>query len=182
MPRPDVVNALRLIDDFKNRRGRSGWFYSIPRDQVAAGLAVRIKDPSRIDQGAANLCGPAALLFNLAQDRPEMYARFAIDLFENGQARLKNLLISPGADLRRAVPPSGTIDMADWITLASIRDSENWFGFSYCDTDQAASAITWPNELEKWFKSIGYTQVVNKASKWFTQNRANAEEASTTVL
>ena len=32
--------------------------------------------------------------------------------------------------------------------------------------------------MEKWFKQAGYTRVVNRASKWSTQDRLNAEEAS----
>lgn len=176
--RPAVAKALKLIEEFKKRNNRAGRFYSIPRTQVADGLAERVEDPSKINQGAAQLCGPAALLYSVAQDHPEMYAQFAIDLFEKGEGRLKDLVITPGDDLMRAVPPKGSIDMADWVTLASIRDSENWFGFSYCDTQQAVAGITWPNEFEKWFKKIGYTKVVNKASKWSTQDRFNAQEAS----
>ena len=175
---PAVTKALKQIEEFKKRTSHAGRFYSIPRAQVADGLAERVKDPSKINQGAAQLCGPAALLYSVAQDSPEAYTQFGIDLFEKGEGRLKELVVTPGDDLLRAVPKNGSIDMADWVTLASLRDSENWFGFSYSDTNQAAAGITWPNEFEKWFTKIGYTKVINKASKWSTQNRLNAEEAS----
>ena len=171
------ADALNLVSDFKKRIG-AGKFYSLSRAQIADGLTDRINDPGVINQAAANLCGPASLLFNLAIDRPEMYAKFGIDLFEIGEAHLKDLKITAGDDLRAAVPARGSIHPTDWITMASIRDSENWFGFSYSSTTQEASAITWPNEMEKWFTQIGYTKVINKASKWFTQDRFNAEEAS----
>jgi hypothetical protein len=48
--------------------------------------------------------------------------------------------------------------VADWIILASIRDSENWLFDVESDKDQWASGTSL-GEIEDWFKEAGYTDV-----------------------
>ena len=171
--------ALALVDAFKKPSNRGAAFFSLSRKEVAEGLKRNLTNPSAIDQADAQLCGPASLLYSLLQDNPSEYAQFAIDLFEKGKARLRELEVTPCDDLKKYAPPAGSINQADWLTLASIRDSENWAGpFCYDAISHESEAITWPNEVERWFRKVGYTNVVNKASKWSTQDRNNADEAS----
>lgn len=66
-------------------------------------------------------------------DRPDLYVKCVIDLWENGKAKIKNLSIKPSGNCKK--PKSlgddrNKINGVDWITLASLRDSEN-IAFSY---------------------------------------------------
>lgn len=171
----DQERAKSLIDEFAERIG-IGVFPSVARRDVAAGLKERIDDPGKINQSMTSLCGPASILFDLAGAKPLTYAQFGIDLYEVGVANIGKLHIVPGADLRVYAPPAG-IDAADWITLASIRDSENWF-FDYEAVGNELAGITLPHELADWFRSVGYTDVRNDTNLVINKDEANAREAS----
>ena len=80
-------------------------------------LLMRIANPALMDQGDASLCGPTALVYNLATDRPIQYARYAIDLYETGKAAIGGLRIEPRPDCRAYLPPAGAIHPADWLTI-----------------------------------------------------------------
>jgi hypothetical protein len=128
------------------------------------GLLRRIANPSLTDQDQGSLCGPAALMFNYASDKPGHFARFAIDLYQKGQANLGRLLIKPGKDVRHFLPPS-TLDHVDWLTCASLRDSENWF-LDFDDTGKISdiAGMTLPSEMEQWFRKAGYRDVRENAN------------------
>jgi hypothetical protein len=97
--------------------------------------------------GDASLCGPAALLFNYASDRPGHYARFALDLYEKGKAEFGRLMIKPGKDVRDYTPP-WSVAHVDWLTMASLRDSENWF-LDYDTADKEFAGINGPSTVER---------------------------------
>ena len=91
---PKVQQALDSIADFKART-TSAAFFTLVRARVANSLAERVVTPGKIDQANAGLCGPASLLFSVATDQPAEYAKFAIDLYEKGKAKLNDLEIEP---------------------------------------------------------------------------------------
>lgn len=150
--------ASEMVCDFLINT-RMTFFPKLDPHRVGIGILRRIANPSLIDQDQGSLCGPAALLFNYATDKPGHYARFAIDLYQKGQASLGRLLIKPGKDVKNFTPPS-TLDHVDWLTCASIRDSENWF-FDFDDTGRISdmAGITMPSEMEQWFRKAGYRDV-----------------------
>jgi hypothetical protein len=154
------AGAIGLVNDFRTR-GLSMWG-AIRREQLADGLIVRINDPTQISSRASQLCGAASAVYNLAQADPSAYARLAIDLYEKGEGKVKSLTIKPSADLRKTAVPGGN-DVADWIVLASLRDSENWL-FTYHGDERwkvpffggsadDAKAIQMPHTVAAWFKS-----------------------------
>lgn len=151
--------AADMACDFLLRSGRSQ-FPVLDRDEVGVGLLMRIANPGLIHQGSSSTCGPASLLYSVAFDNPGMYARFAIDLYEKGEAKIGRLRITPGKHIRNYDPP---IDAIDWLTLASTRDSENWF----LDYDTAAkefAGATTPFELARWFQQAGFSDVQNETN------------------
>jgi hypothetical protein len=153
--------AAGMVCDFLERPGSSR-FPSLDRYEVGVGLLMRIANPGLIKQDQASLCGPAALLFSEAADNPGAYARFAIDLYEKGRAKLNRLEIAPDEDVRHYRPPL-TMDHVDWMTMASIRDSENWF-LDYDNADKEFAGITLPGELADWFRRAGYSKVEQDAN------------------
>ncbi len=150
--------AAEMVCDFL-KNTRTTFFPKLDPHRVGVGLLRRIANPSLLDQDQASLCGPAALMFSYASDKPIAYARFAIDLYQKGQANLGRLLIKPGHDCRNFLPPS-TMDHVDWLTCASLRDSENWF-LDFDDTGKISdlAGITVPSEMEQWFRKAGYQDV-----------------------
>lgn len=152
MPIPnDVENMIR---EFEKRDGDAA-FNNIKRTEVAEQLRDRIAKPSRIDQGASALCGPAVFIYSLAKRKPKQYAQYVIDLYEKGEASIGRLQVKPGGDCKKFNPKplqgtSNEIAEADWIALAGLRDSENSF-FDFDDADDQFAGITMPGEIAKWF-------------------------------
>lgn len=166
--------ARALVAAFAARAG-GGVFPHIQRADVAYGLRARLENPSLIAQKSSSLCGPAALVFNLATNDPVHYARYVIDLFERGVADVNKLHVKAGGDLR-AYDPTGLIQPADWIALASLRDSENFF-FDYQSVDDEFAGITLPGDMEAWFKKIGYRSVINDTNLMSDKDEANIRAA-----
>jgi hypothetical protein len=170
-------DAKKLVDTFAASGAAPGWL-GMNRATVAAGLKERIDDPDKIDQGSTSLCGPADFVRDIATDRPVEYAQAAIDLFKTGRGHIGRLQIKAGVFLRtHVVPATAGIHQADWIVLASIRDSDNWFFDYQSETDDAA-AITMPHSKEKWLKQAGYSEVINDTNVAFIKDLACATRAS----
>jgi hypothetical protein len=166
--------AMALVTHFE-RVGAAGVFTRIRSSEVARDLRMRLRDAANIDQGASRLCGPAAFVAGVLVNDPVEYVNFVTGLYSTGSASLRTLAIRAGSDVRR-YNPAGRIAAADWIALASIRDSENWF-FDYQSADDAFPGITLPSELEAWFKKIGYQSVINKTSLTHDEGQANLRQA-----
>lgn len=153
------------------------WIH-ITRADLAAGLKERIDDPDKINQSDTSLCGPADFCWDLASDWPKVYAKMGIDLWEKGVAYAGKHKIEPGKDLKKHFrPPTSTINAADWVTMASIRDSDNWI-LDYESTSDKTSAITMPHSLASWLKDTGYTKVENDTNVYFSKDWKCASEAS----
>jgi len=162
LPTSGHIYAANLACDFLRRLGRGHW-PNLDRDEVGVGTLMRIAYPSLVDQGGGNLCGPAAMLYNLLRDRPGAYARYAIDLYERGEAKMVDLSIKPGDGVRFHSPPSEKVDPIDWLTAASLRDSENWF-YDYDMANNDWEGATTPMELAYWFHRAGYSDIKEDAN------------------
>ena len=153
--------AAQMVCDFLERSG-AGKFPNLDRDEVGVGMLMRITKPSLVDQDEGSLCGPAALLFSVLTDAPIAYARYAIDLFEKGKAKLYKLEIEPSTDCRNFRPPASMAHV-DWLTMASLRDSENYFldYDSVSEKKGGLQGITTAPELARWFKRAGFSDIRN---------------------
>src|SRR5262249_3813516 len=154
---------------------------ALSRAEVAAGAIARIDDPNRIHQRETNLCGLACLVRSLVTDAPTQYALTIVDLFEKGStvilghhARFK---IRPRNALKQyALPATAGINQADWIIMASIRDSENWF-IGYTSIGGDVSALTTPKELTEMFEKAGYMEIDASANPLRTKDIDHALQA-----
>lgn len=169
--------AKTLIAAFEGRSKTDSWLH-IKRADLARGLRERVDDPDNINLGQTSLCGPADFVRDIALDDPATYVKAAVDLFETGSAVIGTFYIKPKADLKTyKLPATATIDPADWILCASIRDTDNWF-LDYQSEGDDAAAITMPHSKEKWLKQAGYTHVLNETNAVFTKDLPNARAAS----
>jgi hypothetical protein len=172
-------DAKNVVDQFAARAGSGGglWLH-IKRTDLAVGLRARVDNPDLISSIETSLCGPAAFAHGLAIDDPVSYVKAAIDLWETGSAVIGTQSIKPKKDLKTyKLPATTTINPADWILLASMRDTDNWF-FDYQEEGDDLSAITMPHTMEKWFKQAGYTEVLNDTNVVACKDLANARKAS----
>ncbi|MCQ4104446.1 hypothetical protein NOG67_06295 [Erwinia persicina] len=130
------------------------------KKKIESQLASRINHSSYPNQGDTSLCGPAAFFYCLLMDRPDVYKQAVNELWMYGKTKIGALNIVPGNGCRH---PTGTFYDAygervkgiDWITLASLRDSDNSI-FSYDEIGDQVSGITLWGGLTEWFVSAGY--------------------------
>jgi len=167
------MSAESRIAQFAAATGPSA-FPAISRADVITGLRARVDDPRTVRQGHASLCGPAAFFHCLLQDDPETYAKYVIDLFNSGSANLGTLKIKPSDGCRNYRPEH--IEPIDWISLASLRDSENVF-LDYSNVKREAAGMTLPMALADWFRAVGYQDVRNETNVFFTKGRSEIDSA-----
>ncbi|OTA15632.1 transposase [Xenorhabdus beddingii] len=131
------------------------------KDLIETQIQNRLSKRTFPTQGGASLCGPAAFFYCLQMDRPDIYEQAARELWKYGRTKIGKLEINPGDGCRH---PKGSfygdyeISGLDWITLASLRDSENII-FSYDEVNSPAAGITMWGILSEWFEKAGYEKV-----------------------
>lgn len=119
--------------------------------------------PTFPNQLTTSLCGPATFFYALLMDRPDLYTQAIIDLWETGETTIGTLHIKPS---HGACNPKNFSDKnendriwaIDWISLASLRDSENMFLDYDSPLDQLAG-ITLPGTIADWFTKAGASVV-----------------------
>jgi hypothetical protein len=166
-----------VINEFAARREPAA-FPNLARDDVARGLAQRIAEPVSLDQGAATLSGPAAFMFCVLNDAPELYVRYVIDLHERGRALLGSLTIMPSKACRDAAPDPAKIAPVDWIALASLRDGETAIA-DYDAANDTSVPATPPAALARWFAAAGYHHIRNDTNLFFPKGRRELAEGGT---
>jgi len=153
--------AAEIICGFLKRMG-TGYFPKLDRDRVGIDLLFRIGNPEVMNQDTLGICGPIAFLYGLASDSPRTYAQYAVDLYDNGKARIGNIVVAPSKGCRTYSPPS-SMSPADWLAAASLRDSDNWW-FDVDDVKVGFSASSSIGDIEKWFVQAGYSDVESKGN------------------
>jgi hypothetical protein len=149
--------AVQILCDFLERIGPQR-FPKLDRDRVGIDLLLRVANPNIINQRNAGLCGPVSFLYSIAFDSPAAYAKFGIDLFEKGSAKIGRIEVEPGSDCRNYSPPP-PLSHGEWVTAGSLRDSEN-FLLDYDGVDRDwLSEGTSNGEAARWFSKAGYTDV-----------------------
>ena len=128
--------------------------------RIEAGLQPRLNQAFP-DQDLTSLCGPAAFFFCLINLSPSKYKLAVKQLWETGQTKIGELSIQPSQDGCRRVKnfyrANGRpkISPIDWITLASLRESEN-ASLKLNDPTQEVAGITLWGEMHDWFKKSGF--------------------------
>ena len=133
------------------------------KEEVEKGLLLRLAKVDYPDQLYVMLCGPAAFFYCLLIDRPDLYKQMVKELWESGKTKIGTLKLEPGYDCRHPKNLYGynkkegiysKISAIDWITLASLRDTENSF-FDFDSPDDQIPGITTAGDLKTWFKKAG---------------------------
>jgi hypothetical protein len=139
------------------------------RKKIESQIESRMNYVNYPNQGGTSLCGPASFFYCLQMDRPDVYKQAAIELWLHGKTKISALEILPGDGCRH---PKGsfyddygreTVSGLDWITLASLRDSENSI-MSYDEVGDQVAGITMWGKLTEWFEKAGYEKVFDNIS------------------
>ena len=170
-----MTSPLQMIQAFRSGSGTAA-FTNITRSDVADGLEKIVRGTAAINQRGASLCGPAAFLYCISKDKPAAYVTYVVDLYEKGEATIGTLKVKPGGSLKKYKPPAGKIRTADWIALASLRDSENAV-FSYDEITDEFAGITMPGTLKDWFDKAGYAQAKEDTSVFFHEGKSTLTNA-----
>lgn len=169
--------AADRICDFMKGTG-NGYFPNLNRDKVGVDLLMRVGNPGVMDQDRAGLCGPFAFIYGLASDKPLTYADYAIDLYEKGKASIGNIDVSPSRNCRNASLPS-SMSPADWLTVASLRDSTNlWFDVDH-DEDSFwnnAAAGASVSDIKDWFKKSGYVDIKSEDNMLYNLDSSDIDD------
>lgn len=131
------------------------------KKQIESGLQARLNNPFPV-QESTSLCGPAAYFFCLINLSPSSYKIAVKQLWESGKANIGKLSIEPFNDGCRRVrnfynekTGAPKIPPIDWITLASLRESENMI-FRLNDPDKEVAGITRWGALFSWFEQSNF--------------------------
>ncbi|CDH23995.1 hypothetical protein [Xenorhabdus bovienii] len=133
------------------------------KNKIESEIQDRLSKKTYPDQNGASLCGPAAFFYCLQIDRPDIYEQAARELWEHGRTKIGQLEIKPGDGCRH---PKGSfynqygsrISGLDWLTLASLRDSENMI-MDYDEVSDQVPGITAWWTLSDWFEKAGYEKI-----------------------
>ncbi|MDR1425029.1 MAG: hypothetical protein LBI92_10580 [Azoarcus sp.] len=148
------------------------------RETFIDAVEKRRNDPTYIEQGGSSLCGPAAFLYCVAREKPDDFAHYALDLALEGKGSLGNLIVEPGSaclGTERLQIGQGTkagtqgtkartITPADWVTLASLRDSTGRVS-SMDSVTSDLGGMTHPDALAGWFGGTGWFRDVRNEAR-----------------
>lgn len=124
------------------------------RQVIVAELSDRLRDPMVIAQNPTGLCGPLAIVMELARRDPVRYVLAAKQLFETGQLICSTgRVIRAEKELREEPVIAGAIGQVDWLLGATMRDDENIVE----DVDDDASGLesmTFWGEQRGWIRDV----------------------------
>lgn len=116
--------ANAAINAFEKSSTPSQWVF-LDKATIVKDLRSRVSDPFQINQGGQPFCGPAAVLFELVRKQPLRYVQICQSLFESGGFQSTTRWISASNSLRQASRGDLKMGQADWMVLATLRESEN---------------------------------------------------------
>ncbi len=147
----------------------AGW--PVTRNALVSQLVDRMGGVRQPMQANTSYCGPAAFLYCLLEDRPDLYVAYATSIWTRGEYNIGNLDIDPdpgtaeslkGINVQRAKAPGGDhISSLDWLTMASLSiATREWFvAGSSAKADDVGKSVTYPWVLQRWFAAFGMRPV-----------------------
>jgi hypothetical protein len=140
---------LKLLAD-----GHTNLWKYLDRPTLVREIRDRLRDPMAVDQATTDLCGPFAILMELARRAPDRYVRFARKLVETGKFNCPNGdVIKAEAELRDEPGAIKVIGQVNWLLAATMRDDANVWE----DVDDDASGLeaytNW-GAMDRWTRGL----------------------------
>ncbi len=143
------------IDQFARSR-MSGMWAQLKKPTLIEQLRTRVRDPLRINQGKQPFCGPASIVFALAQNDPVRYVQICRNIYQLGGFYGKTKWVMASESLRKQ---GGKLQMPqlDWMVLATLREAENEIFPVIADAPELLrnlSGMTKPWEMSGWTEEV----------------------------
>ena len=112
-----------------------------------------VNNPLTVNQGNENLCGPAAIVYELVKRNPLRYVQIVEQCYESGKFQggpfgwIKNS--NSGLYSEKF---AWNIRPADWIVMAVMRNAQNGY-FHYNSGDNFSAITTW-DDMQTWSQWI----------------------------
>ena len=176
----DRASATGILQAFRAETG-SGSFTPTRADVADRAIAL-VNDPDLVQQGALNLCGPAALHHVWIGRDPVAFARYVTTLYNNGEGQIGSLEVDAGGDLRDqnyygVVPDMGAnvCPAAEWVAMSALRDSENAIVDFEGTPSEDFAGLTTPGEMADWLEATRlYSDVSDEGNWYFTKGLGHA--------
>lgn len=129
---------------------------------VTARIGALTANANLFNQSNLGLCTAAVFYHHVIQFKSSDFSTFATTLYQKGSASLGSLSVAPGLLCRNTdyaaltQQYSNTPPQADWMLMAGLRDSQNWFLPFEGAPDEAMSMKTPMEELSKWYDKTGF--------------------------
>lgn len=139
---------------------KSGVWHHIDKAALIEDIRKTVANPLNVQQRSTPLCGPAAIVFELVSRQPQRYVQICQTLYETGQFQARAHQVKPSDTLLHSTLPPGTISVADWMLMATLRDVENALFPVEGDSNNFVMGVTTPWEMKGWcFEILGYNKV-----------------------
>lgn len=147
--------------------GASPHYPHVQRSTVDNQINDAIAMPQYIHQRGANLCGPAAFWYSLAEQRPDEYRRVITEIYTHGRSRLGGLLLEPSEKAKRYDVSTAAhygktpLREVDWIAFSALKRG-------YDDPHSLMEPLlgaTMAMTLAGWLRDAG-CQAVGNETRW----------------
>jgi len=155
--RVEIALAIRKFEKSK----KPGVWPHLRKDDLLADIRLKTRNSFQVNQGRTPLCGPAAIIFELARKKPKLFVRICQTLYESGKLQhgKRKVFSKPSKSLLKSKVRKG-ISIADWMLMAAMRDIENAIFDVDANSGDIATGITTPSEMKGWTKELlGYKKV-----------------------
>jgi hypothetical protein len=102
----------------------AGMWPNFDKATILAEVQARVANPYLIRQHTSSFCGPTSIAFELARTQPRRYVRFIQHLWETGGIWTRTSRVEASQGLRNSTK-SQSMSQADWMLIATMRESEN---------------------------------------------------------
>lgn len=154
--------ALTAIAEFEKSPLKGVWPH-LDKATIVAEMRSRLSNPFNVNQGQQPFCGPASVLFELVRKQPGRYVQICRSLFETGRFEAQTKAIAASNELRQASKGNLQMGPADWMILATLRESENLLFPVEPDASEiirGLAGMTKSWELKGWVREIlGYRTI-----------------------
>ncbi|MEM6838381.1 MAG: hypothetical protein AAF609_16175 [Cyanobacteria bacterium P01_C01_bin.120] len=117
--------AIAALNRFRDSP-ESGVWPHLDKKAIVEAMRIRLHNPFKVNQGQQPFCGPASILFELIRKFPIRYVQLCQSLYETGGFETKTRYIQTSESLRQASQGELRMGPADWMVLATLRESENF--------------------------------------------------------
>jgi hypothetical protein len=182
-PEPEYDLVKEAIAEFERSSKPGVWPY-IPKHDLIDDIEATVKDRAKfqqgqryfaVNQGNTPLCGPAAIVFELACRYPQRYVQICQALYETGKFQGRTKTVKPSGKLIKS-RTNKNLTIADWMLMAALRDTENELFDVESESGEFVMGLTTPWEMEGWaFEILGCDHVEYESTYFYGEFEAMRE-------